>query len=402
MSHIGRSWPVALLVALLAVAIAIPGVAAVSPHAAPPTDATEYGRQWNLKAIHAEEAWAMGRLGSPGVAVAVLDTGIDTEHRDLDGRVDLDRSVSFLSKSVDCKPGEPGAPSSAAEDVTANDRDDPLVTDYHGHGTAVSGLISSNAIVLAGVSQRTRLFGVKVHDRSRSNCIGVYLDAIEYAADAGADVIHLSFPLEFTRAQFPAVFDNVVARVDRAMDYAHKKGAVLVAAAGNARQDLDGNPDRFRFCKAAHVVCVSATGPADPSVVSAPAWDEPAAYSNFGLQSIDVAAPGGTGTYPAQIVPVWLACPRHTLVPDDTAPAECRKDGGREIWASTGTTFGAAATSGLLALLVDEIGKNRPDEVVEALFTSADERDELGVVGDARYYGHGRINVAKAVGVSGP
>ena len=76
------------------------------------------------------------------------------------------------------------------------------------------------------------------------------------------------------------------------------------------------------------------------------------------------------------------------------------RNAGRLIWASTGTSFGAAATSGLAALLVDEIGKNRPDEVVEALFASADDRDSLGVVGDARYYGHGRINVAKAVGAS--
>ena len=402
MSHIGRSWRIAPLGGFLAVAVAIPGVAAVSPHAASPTSAAEYARQWNLKAIHAEEAWAKGKLGSPRVAVAVLDTGIDTEHPDLDGRVDLDRSVSFLSRAADCRPGQPGAPSSAAEDATANDRDVPLVTDFHGHGTAVSGLISSNGVVLAGVSQRTRLFGVKVHDRSRSNCIGVYLDGIRFAADAGADIIHLSFPLEFTRAQFPAVFDDVVARVDMTMAYAHRKGAILVAAAGNAAQDLDGNPDRFRFCKATHVVCVSATGPADPAVVSAPAWDEPAAYSNFGLQSIDVAGPGGTGTFPTQIVPVWLACPRHTLAPEGTAPAECRKDGGREIWASTGTTFGAAATSGLLALLVDEIGKNRPDQVVDALFASADDPEQMGVVGHPRYYGHGRINVAKAVGATTP
>ncbi len=402
MPNIGRSCRIAALGALLAVAVAIPSASAVSPHAAPPTDAAEYARQWNLKAIHAEEAWAQGKLGSPGVAVAVLDTGIDTKHPDLVGRIDLNRSVSFLSRSADCRAGEPGAPSSNAEDVTADERDVPLVTDFHGHGTAVSGLISSNAVVLAGVSQRTRLFGVKVHDRSRANCISVYLNAIQYAADEGADVIHLSFPLEFTRAQFPAVFDDVVARVDAAMDYAHRKGAVLVAAAGNAGQELDGNPNRFRFCKAAHVVCVSATGPADAAVVSAPAWDEPAAYSNFGSQSIDVAGPGGTGTFPTQIVPVWLACPRHTLVPDGTAPAECRKDGGREIWASTGTTFGAAATSGLLALLVDEIGKNRPDEVVEALFASADDPEEMGVVGHPRYYGHGRINVAKAVGATTP
>ena len=400
MSHIGRSWAVAILVALLAVTVVIPGVAAVTPHGVPPTAALEYGRQWNLRAIHAPEAWADGKLGSPAVAVAVLDTGIDTQHPDLIGRVDLGRSTSFLSRSAACPAGEPGIPSSAAEDLTAGERGLPLVTDFHGHGTAVSGLVSSNAVVLAGVSQRTRLFGVKVHDRARRNCISVYLDAVKYAADAGADVIHLSFPLEFTRAQFPAVFDDVVRRVDERMEYAHRKGAVLVAAAGNASQDLDASPDTFRFCKAARVVCVSATGPADPAVVSPPDWDEPADYTNYGTVSIDVAGPGGTGTFPNQVVPVWLTCSRVTLVTAG-APASCRAQG-TLIWASTGTSFGAAATSGLAALLVDAIGKNRPDEVVAALYASADDPDEMGVVGEARYYGHGRINVAEAVGVPDP
>ena len=406
MSHIGRSLPVAMLVALLAVAVAIPGVAAVPPHTGPPTAALEYERQWNLVAIHAPEAWTDGKLGSPAVSVAVLDTGIDTEHPDLIGRVDLDRSISFLSRSTDCPAGEPGIPSSTAEDLTASERGVPAVTDFHGHGTGVSGLVSSNAVVLAGVSQRTRLFGVKVHDRLRRNCITVYLDAVKYAADAGADVIHLSFPLEFTRAQFPAVFDDVVRRVDERMEYAHRKGAILVAAAGNASQDLDASPNTFRFCKATHVVCVSATGPADPAVVSPPAWDEPADYTNYGTRSIDVAGPGGTGNFNLEADHprlAWLACPKLTLVADSMAPAQCRKDGQRHlIWASTGTSFGAAATSGLVALLVDEIGKNRPDAVVEALFASADDPDEMGVVGDARYYGHGRINVAKAVAVSDP
>ncbi len=397
MTDVGRTWPVALLVALLTVAVAVPGVAAVSPHTAPPTDATEYARQWNLRAIHADAAWADGKLGSPGVVVAILDTGIDTEHPDLLGRVDLDRSTSFLSRSADCPAGEPGMPSSAAEDQTADDRGLPRVTDFHGHGTAVSGLVSSNAVVLAGVSQRTRLFGVKVHDRLRRNCIAVYLDAVKYAADAGADVIHLSFPLEFTRALFPAVFDDVVARVDDVMEYAHRKGAVLVAAAGNAAQNLDASPNTFRFCKAVHVVCVSATGPADPGNVNPPAWDEPADYTNFGVASIDVAGPGGTGTFPTQVVPVWLTCSRVTLVTTG-APAACRPAGSL-IWASTGTSFGAGATSGLAALLVDEIGKNRPDEVVAALLASA---DDLGAVGDDPYYGNGRINVENAVGTAAP
>jgi len=331
------------------------------------------------------------------VSVAVLDTGIDTQHPDLQGRVDLERSTSLLSMSTSCPAGEPGIPSGTAEDGTAASMGLPLVTDFHSHGTAVSGLIASNAVVLAGVTQRTKLFGIKVHDRLRRNCISVYLQAVRDAADAGADVIHMSFPLEFTRAQFPATFDAVLARVDETMEYAHRKGAVLVAAAGNNFQDLDASADVFRFCKAEHVVCVSATGPSDPSNVSAPAWDEPADYTNYGEPWIDVAGPGGKGTFPTQVVPVWLDCSRVTLVTTG-APAQCRTEP-RLIWASTGTSFGGAATSGVLALLVDRIGKNRPDEVVAALRESS---DDLGDVGFDDFYGDGRINAATAVGVAVP
>src|SRR5690606_27004497 len=61
-----------------------------------PTSALLYADQWNLHQIQAEAAWASGRLGSSGVTVAILDTGIDYLLPDLDGRVDLNRSVSFV------------------------------------------------------------------------------------------------------------------------------------------------------------------------------------------------------------------------------------------------------------------------------------------------------------------
>jgi lantibiotic leader peptide-processing serine protease len=360
----------------------------------PPTSAAEYARQWNLRAIHAEAAWSAGLLGSRGVAVAVLDTGIDTNHPDLAGIVDSERSRSLLSMSPSCPPTDPGAPSPTMEDDVALGAGLPLYTDYHGHGTAVSGLVSSNAVVLAGVTQRTKLIAVKVHGRNRTNCISVYLEAIRYAADAGADVIHMSFPLEFSNSAFP----GVAARVDEATTYAHDKGALLVAAAGNASQDLDATPDRFRFCMAAYVICVSATGPADPADVSPPAWDAPADYTNFG-NAIDVAGPGGTGTFPTQVVPVWLDCSRVTLVTSPAqAPSQCRNEP-HLIWASTGTSFGAGATSGLLALLVDLVGKNRPDQVEEVLRASA---DDLGEPGKDRFYGDGRINVENAIDLATP
>jgi lantibiotic leader peptide-processing serine protease len=350
---------------------------------ASPTAATFYPRQWNLRAIGADVAWDAGRLGKSEVSAAILDTGIDYLHPDLLSRVDLSRSVSLLSDPV-------SDPSDEDALVQARFPGRHLITDLHSHGTAVSALIASNAHLLAGVTQQTTLFGVKVHDRTRRNRISAYLKGIIYAADHEADVIHLSIPLEFNKHENP----GLVAAVNRAINYAHREGAVMVAAAGNAAQSLDHDADRFRFCNAVHVICVSATGPTSAAGVNGP-WENPdavAPYTNFGRSAIDVAGPGGT----AASVPatrVWLVCSQATLVTG--VPSSVCIGGRSLIWSSTGTSFGAAATSGLAALLVSTMGKDRPEQIEAAIEKSA---DDLGDPGTDPYYGRGRINVARAVG----
>jgi subtilisin family serine protease len=363
----------------------------IGSHAAP-TAATFYARQWNLRAIGADVAWAAGYLGSPDVTVAILDTGIDYLHPDLAGRVDLSRSVSLLSDPVSNPSDE-----DALVQVMFPGRH--LISDLHSHGTAVSALIASNGERLAGVTQRTTLFGVKVHDRGRSNRISAYLKGIVYAADHGADVIHLSIPLEFDKRENP----GLVAAVSRATTYAHRKGAVMIAAAGNTPPaqntpggpgDLDHDIDRFRFCNAVHVICVSATGPTSAVSLNGP-WENPDAVapnSNFGRSAIDVAGPGGN---PAggPATRVWLVCSQTTVVTG--VPSSVCIGGSTLVWSSTGTSFGAGATSGLAALLVSTMGNGRPDLITEAIEKSA---DDLGQPGTDPYYGKGRINVARAVG----
>src|SRR6266516_417872 len=355
-----------------------------------PTGAAFYTRQWNLRAIGADVAWAAGLLGESSVRVAILDTGIDYLHDDLVGRVDLSRSTSLLHLSQSCPTTDPGQPSgNEDEEVRSTFPGRELFTDLHSHGTGVAALISSNARWLAGVTQRTTLFSVKVHDRFRRNCVSVYLAGMIYAADQGADVIHLSIPLEFNKDSFP----GSVGAVNRVANYVHRKGAVMVAAAGNDTADLDHDGTRFKFCNAVHVICVAATGPTSAAGLDGP-WqnvDAVAPYTAFGRSTINVAGPGGTGN-PGAATTVWLVCSRTTLVM--TAPQRpCRM--GQKIWSSTGTSFGAAATSGLAALLVSSMGKGHPDQITAAIEQSA---DDLGETGTDPYYGKGRINVARAVG----
>ena len=188
-------------------------VALTESHASP-AGARYYARQWNLRAIKANAAWDAGYLGSSDVTVFILDTGIDYLQPDLVGRVDLSRSVSFV-------------PSEDALVASKFPGRHPI-TDLHSHGTAVAALIASNADSLAGVTQQTTLVGVKVHDRTRTGPVDNYIRGIKYAADHGADVIHLSIPfIDFKKDSLP----GLIAAINRALNYAHRKGAVLVAAA---------------------------------------------------------------------------------------------------------------------------------------------------------------------------
>jgi lantibiotic leader peptide-processing serine protease len=351
-----------------------------------PAKATAYLRQWNLCAIKAYTAWDAGFVGSPDVKVFLLDTGIDYENADLQGLVDPDLSISLV-------------PATSSEHGSFKGKKPYM--DFHSHATGVASLISSNAKSLAGVTQKTTLVSVKVLDRTRKGAISVFLRGIYYAANHGADVIHFSFAFEGFNKRDST---GQVAGFNKATAYAHRKGAVMVVAGGNFSVDLDHNQDNWRVCDTPHVICVSATGPTAADGANG-GWtnvDAPATYSNFGRSSISVAGPGGTippdasdGTFKKDTgLPVTLNCSGSSLISTGKAgPVDCGKNHLLR-WESTGTSFGAAVTSGLAALLVSRMGHGRPDQIRAVIEKSA---DDLGQTGTDPYYGKGRINVARAM-----
>ena len=344
-----------------------------------PAQARYYRRQWNLCAIRAYAAWNAGFVGSPDVSVFLLDTGIDYRQPDLAGLVDLSRSISLV-------------PASSDEYALADAQGVLPIMDFHSHATAVASLIASNADSLAGVTRRTTLVSVKVLDRRRSGTISVFLRGIVYAADHGADVIHFSFAFEgFDKRDST----GQVAAFNKATAYAHRKGAVMVVAGGNFAVDMDHNRDNWRVCNATHAICVAATGPTAAGGVNGP-WtdvDSPATYTNYGRSAIDVAGPGGTVGPPNSGLPVTLNCSLSGKVTMGN-PAACGK--GAPRWESTGTSFAAAVTSGLAALLVSRMGHGHPDQIRAVIEKSA---DDLGQPGTDPYYGKGRINIARALGL---
>jgi hypothetical protein len=351
-----------------------------------PTKARYFRRQWNLCAIKAYAAWDAGFLGSSDVSVFILDTGIDYLRPDLLGRVDLSRSKSLVPAS------------STDEDERARNAGMHEVMDFHSHGTAVAALIASNADSLAGVTRNSTLVSVKALDRNRRGAVSVFIQSIYYAANNGADVIHFSFAFEgFAKHDSTGGGAALVGAFNRAITYAHRRGAVMVAAAGNLARDYDHDQDWWSPCTAPHVICVSATGPTLADAVDGPwpaGFDSVASYTNFGRSAISVAGPGSTlspGNVPLNTgKSVWLTCSRETLVAGN--PRFCRT--GARRWESTGTSFGAAVTSGLAALLVSKVGDGCPAVIRAVIEESA---DDLGQPGTDPYYGKGRINVERAI-----
>ena len=357
---------------------------------ASPTSAPFYPEQWSLRAVFAPEAWAAGHLGSRGVVVALLDSGIDYLQPDLLGLVDLDHSRSF----------------SPEEDPIVAERFPGRlpISDIFFHGTTTAGIIASNATILAGVNRYVTFLAIKVFNRFGEGSLSQVIGGIVYAADQGADVINASLSAAFDKHKNP----GIVVASNRAANYAFRKGALLVSITGNDGIDLDHNGDTVLLpCEAPHVICVSGTAPSGAAGATGP-WenvDAPAPYTGFGRSAVDVAAPAGqTGVVrpiPAtEYRTVWALC---TTTTTETSPGRCRfgqrfpDQRGLPVYKSFGTSISGAFVSGLAALLVAQLGHGNPALIRERIIQSA---DDLGQPGTDPYYGKGRINIARALGVT--
>lgn len=199
----------------------------------------QYSRQWALKKVNIEKGWDI-TTGKPALVVAVLDTGVDNRHPDLQGRL-------------------------AAGTNTVN----PLrsTRDDYGHGTHVAGIIAAtanNGVGIAGIAN-VRVMPVKVFDEDYGGSDTSISDGIIWAADHGAKVMNMSFGSFY---ESPLLND--------AIEYARDKGVVMVAAAGNWASEEISYPAALK-----DVIAVSATN----------SKDEISDFSSYGPE-IDVSAPG--------------------------------------------------------------------------------------------------------------
>ncbi len=340
-----------------------------------PETAFFFARQWHLRQIEAPAAWAAGRLGESYTRVGILDSGLGYIHADLNGRVDLANSISFVSSDDELvQTYFPGA---------------HPIADLNFHGTHVGATVASNGVAAAGVTSGVTLVGIKVCNVEGRCPTSAVLNGVLYAADQGLPVANMSLGGTFERREASAaggVGPSFIAIINQVFNYAHRNGTLVVVSAGNSAIDMDRDGNGYKaYCSAPNVVCVSATGPTASEGVNGP-WqnmDALAAYSNYGVSSINVAAPGGTNSGL-----VTAACSPFSLV----API-CQT--GTFIAGLGGTSMAAPHVSAIAALISEEVG-NKPGQIRARLQQSA---DDLGKPGADPAYGKGRINVRKAVGL---
>jgi len=318
---------------------------------APPVEAdgeglyTVYQRpaNWGLERIGAPAAWELSH-GRREVIVAVIDAGIDG-------------TIPQLTDALWVNPGE--IPGNGIDDDRNGYVDDVHGWDFrdgdsssiagsplHWHGTFVAGLIAARPgdLPIVGVAPGVRIMDVRFLDSSNSFRTAdwpMFVEAIDYAVDNGADIINLSV---YANRTPPSSFEAALRR-------AVERGVIVVGIAGNQGEAQVMYPGRYGTVHA-----VSATTRDDLL----------ASFSNYGRE-IAFAAPGDGVT-------------SITV-------------GGRPSTRS-GTSFAAPHVTGILALILSLAPELSPMDAVSILQQTA---TDLGPRGPDDRYGYGLVNALEAL-----
>jgi serine protease len=327
--------------------------------------------QWNFVGqfgVGAPEAWANvaadGRPGGRGVTVAVLDTGVAYANRG-----PFRRSPDFSSHEF-----------VQGYDFVARNR---YPNDRNGHGTFVASTIAEatgNRFGLTGLAFAAHLMPVRVLDSQGEGEASTIAEGVVFAVKHGAQVVNLS--LEFS----PGVTASDIPELIEALRYAHRRGVLVVAAAGNEGHSAIAYPAR-----APYVVSVGAT--TEHGCL--------ASYSNDGA-GLTLVAPGGgadaslagdPNCHPEQ--PSGADIYQVTFT--GSSPRKFGLPGGYE-----GTSMATPHVTATAALIIASgvIGR-RPSPAQLTARMEATAR-KLGGGGDERLYGAGLLDAAAATAPGGP
>jgi thermitase len=317
----------------------------------------QFGDQWALNNagqnggkehadIDALKAWTKTQ-GSEDVVVAVLDSGVDYTHKDL---------VSNMWIRPDGVPQYTDDELGSMNDLQGFDADvnaaDPM--DDNGHGTHCAGIIGAegdNDEGIAGINWHVQIMPLKFLGRGGFGTTKNAIEAINYAIDRKLHGVNVRvINASWGSTQYSKALEDAI----RA---AGEQGILFVAAAGNNSTDNDKRahyPSNYNL----------------PNVISVAALDRTdslASFSNFGVKTVHVAAPG------RDILSTWL------------------NDDYRE---ASGTSMAAPQVSGVAALVLAAEPKLSVEKLRERILKSVDKIDSL----NGKVASGGRINAAKALG----
>jgi subtilisin family serine protease len=298
--------------------------------------------QWALDDVHAEQA--VTKAIGTGVTVAVLDSGVDGSHPDLQGQV-LAGFDATINPPVSVPAGANG--------------------DVEGHGTFVSGLIAAlrdNGAGIAGLAPGAKILPIRVTDDTQTILSSAVVRGVNLAVAQGAKVVNMSFGgCGFVQAEQDAI------------DAARAKGIVVVASSGNLAEGHPNNGVPVYPAAYRNVLAVGAVTRGGSL----------ASYSVAGT-FVDIAAPGGVG--------------------DGDVNQDIAGPDRRQACASppcyslrAGTSFAAPYVSAVAALVLSANAALPPNDVERVLQqTSID----FGPLGRDPSFGEGRVDAAGALGLT--
>ncbi len=234
---------------------------------------------WGLKKSDAARAWSISR-GSKKVVVAVIDTGIDANHEDLKNNLWVNAGESGLDSNGHDKAtnGIDDDGNGLVDDIhgwnyVSNNNN---LTDNHGHGTHIAGIIGAeagNKKGIIGISPDVSIMVLKYYDPKVPNTDNLKntIAGIQYAVRMGANIINYSGGgTDFSQEEHDAI------------EAAERKGILFVAAAGNERSNSDEHHYYPADYKLKNIISVTAIDPTTEVLAS----------SNYGTDTVDIAAPG--------------------------------------------------------------------------------------------------------------
>lgn len=301
---------------------------------------------WGWTTVKAGDAATTNSVTGTGIVVAVVDTGVDYVHEDLDANnwVNTDETAGNsidddANGYVDDYFGYDFIGSYATSIAPDNDPQDE-----YGHGTHVSGIIAAenNTVGVRGIAPSAQIMPVKVLDSFGWGFDSSVADGIRYAVDNGADIINLSLGSSMASNTLKA-----------AVDYAATNNVLVVAASGNE------------------------------STFSAPSY--PAVYSS--VVSVGATNEDGFKTYWSNWGKVDVMAPGNDIV--STIPGDLYD-------AMSGTSMASPHAAGVAALIMQKFATTDARTVRHILEHSA---DDFGVMSGVDYMsGYGMVNALDGTG----